>query len=246
MSTSQRIPTDARAYPECDAQRPRPTSVTMQWLKRCERTRLKKRASEGLRVVTMNVGTLMGRGREMVELMKMRRVIILFVQETRWKGNKAKEFCDGYKLYYSAATADGINGVGIIMSEKLKQYVTEVKREGDRLMVLRLVYGDCPINIMSACAPQTGLPEEVKEEFWVDVERVIEGLAMEERFIVGADLNGHIGTSSEGLERIHGGFGFGRANAEERRVLDFAVQTLSFTRGRSTTSHTRVEEIRLR
>ena len=58
MSTSHRIPTGARAYPECDAQRPRPTSVTMQGLPRCERTRLKKRASEGLRVATMNVGTL--------------------------------------------------------------------------------------------------------------------------------------------------------------------------------------------
>ena len=114
--------------------------------------------------------------------------------------------------------------MGIIVSEKIKQYVTEVKREGDRLMVIRLVYGDCSINIVSAYAPQTGLPEEVKEEFWVDVERVIEGLAMEERvFIVGSDLNGHIGTSSEGVERIHGGFGFGRANAEGRRVLYFAV-----------------------
>ena len=98
-----------------------------------------------------------------------------------------------------------------------------MKTEGDRLMVLRIVYGDCPINIVSAYAPQTGLPEEVKEEFWVDVESVIEGLAVEERVIVGADLNGHIETSSEGVEKIHGGFGFGLANAEGRRVLDFAV-----------------------
>ena len=51
------------------------------------------------------------------------------------------------------------------VSEKIKQYVTEVKREGDWLMVLRLVYGDCPINIVSAYAPQAGLPEEMKEVF---------------------------------------------------------------------------------
>lgn len=54
----------------------------------------------------MNVGTMTGRGREVVELMKMRRVNILCVQETRWKGNKAKELGEGYKLYYSGATAD--------------------------------------------------------------------------------------------------------------------------------------------
>ena len=164
MSTSPRVPIYARAYPECDAQRPRLTSATVQGLPRCERTRLKKRASEGLRVAMTNVGTLTGRGREVVELMKMRWVSILCVQETRWKGNKAKELGERYKLYYSAATTDGRNGVGIIVCEKIKQYVTEVKREGNRLMVLRLVYGDCPINIVSAYTPQTGLPEEVKEE----------------------------------------------------------------------------------
>ena len=169
MSASQRVAIYVRAYPECDAQRPRLTSETVQGLPRCERTRLKKRASEGLRVASMNVGTLAGRGREVVELMEMRRVSILCVQETRWKRNKAKELGEGYKLYYSAATTDGRNGVGIIVSEKIKQYVTDVKRERDRLMVLRLVYGDCPVNIMSAYASQTGLPEEVKEEFWVDV-----------------------------------------------------------------------------
>ena len=188
----------------------------------------------------------------MVERMKMRRVSILCVQETRWKGSRAKELGEGYKLNYSAATADGRNGVGIILSEKKKQYVTEVKREGDRLMVLRLVYGDCPINIVSAYAPQTELPEEVKEEFWVDMERVIEGLAMEERVIVGADLNGHIGTSSEGWR------GYMEVSDLDGQMLKdvgcwtslchltLQLQTLSFARGRSTTSHKRVEEIRLR
>ena len=53
----------------------------------------------------------------------MRRVSILCVQETRCKGNKAKEYCEGYKLYYSAAMGerrgemeDGRNGLGIIVS----------------------------------------------------------------------------------------------------------------------------------
>ena len=64
--------------------------------------------------------------------------------------------------YYSGATSDFRNSVGIIESEK-KTYMTELKREGDWLMVLRLVYGDCSINIVSAYAPQIGLLDEVKE-----------------------------------------------------------------------------------
>ena len=104
MSTSQGVPKYARVYPECDAQRPCLTSAIVQGPPRCDQTRLKKRASEGLRVATM----------------KMRRVSIPCVQETRWKGNKVMELGEGYKLYYSAATTDGINGVGIIVSEKIK------------------------------------------------------------------------------------------------------------------------------
>ena len=121
------------------------------------------------------------------------------------------------------------------MSEKIKQYATEVKGEGDRLMVLRLVYGDCPINIVSVYAPQTGSPDEVKEEFWEDVERVIEGFATEERVIVGANFNVHTDgqmQKDEGCLTLLG-------------LLILQLQKLYFVTERST-SHTRVEEIRLK
>ena len=38
----------------------------------------------------MNVGTMTGRGREVADLMERRKVGVLCVQETRWKGNAAK------------------------------------------------------------------------------------------------------------------------------------------------------------
>lgn len=65
--------------------------------------------------------------------MKRRTVNILCVQETRWRGNKAKELGEGYKLYCSGVVSGG-NGVGIVESHKIK----EVKR-GDRLTTVRLV-----------------------------------------------------------------------------------------------------------
>lgn len=50
--------------------------------------------------------------------MKMRRVSILCVQETRCRGNKAKELGDEYKLCYSNTTSEGRNGVGIVVSHE--------------------------------------------------------------------------------------------------------------------------------
>ena len=43
-----------------------------------------------VRVGTLNVGTVTGRGRELVDLMERRKAGVLCVQETRWKGDKTK------------------------------------------------------------------------------------------------------------------------------------------------------------
>ena len=39
----------------------------------------------------------------------------------------------------------------------------------------------------------------------------------DERVIVGGDLNGHIGRSRDGIERIHGGWGMRDRNDEGER-----------------------------
>ena len=50
----------------------------------------------------------------LVDVAIRRRVNILCIQETKWKGQKAKEVEDtGFKLWYTGATP-GRNGVGIL------------------------------------------------------------------------------------------------------------------------------------
>ena len=127
MSLS-RIENIARLSPRSDPQTHRPNSVVRQELPHQERMRLKKRA-RALRVGTLNVGTMTGRGRAIADLMKSRRVDILCVQETRWKGNKARELGEGYKLIYSGTNKEGRNGVGIILSSEMKKEVIEVNRK---------------------------------------------------------------------------------------------------------------------
>jgi exonuclease III len=47
-------------------------------------------------------------------------VNILYVQETKWKGQKVKEVEDtGFKLWYTGTTANK-NGVGIVLDKSLK------------------------------------------------------------------------------------------------------------------------------
>ena len=60
-------------------------------------------------------------------MMQLRKVDIVCVQETRWKGGKARRLCAGFKLFYHGV--DGkTNGVGVILKEEVFRNVLEVKR----------------------------------------------------------------------------------------------------------------------
>ncbi|KAL1454893.1 hypothetical protein WDU94_009023 [Cyamophila willieti] len=213
-----------RAYPR-DAQMPRLTFVrNRQGLPVQGRDRLKKLVKKELRIGTLNVGTMTGRGREIADLMARRRIEILCVQETRWKGDKAKELGDGYKLYYSGSNASGRNGVGIILENDLKSKVTSVVRKSDRVMSMKLQLDDMELNILSTYAPQVGCEDEEKDAFWREVEEAVSDIPEDERIFLAGDLNGHIGKgNTETTERIRGIWGVGDQNEEGDRIVDFAL-----------------------
>ena len=225
---------NARASPVGDAQGPRLSPVINgQGLLSFERTRLKKRAQrrcrrrreggKGMRVGTLNVGTMTGKGREIADLMERRRVSVLCVQETRWKGDKARELGDGYKLLYSGANKEGRNGVGIVLSKSLKDNIVSVKRVSDRIMVIKLCMEGEMVNIACVYAPQAGCEEEEKESFWEEMDQELSGIPAGERLIIGGDMNGHIGRNRVGIERVHGGWGVGMRNADGERLVDCFV-----------------------
>eukprot|EP00794_Sanderia_malayensis_P005764 gene5764-6467_t len=161
---NQQIQDHARASPVSDAQCDRRDAVSNGlWLPYQERIRLKKiaqrrrgrRNKETKRKVvigTLNVGAMTGRRREVVDQMQRKAMDILCVQETRWKGEKAREMGDGYKLYYVGGDGKK-NGVGVLLSPEMEDNVLEVKREPDRLIWMRMNVGKIELNIVSAYAP---------------------------------------------------------------------------------------------
>ena len=48
----------------------------------------RKVRSVGLKFGTLNVGTITGKSRELADMMERRKVDILCLQETRWKGRR--------------------------------------------------------------------------------------------------------------------------------------------------------------
>ena len=161
-----------------------------------------------------------GRGRKLEDMMEQRNVDILCLQETKWKGSKARNIGGGCKIFYNGADRRK-NGIGIVLREKLAESVLEMKKVSDRLMALKLEVKGSILNIVSAYAPQVNNSMENKNDFWEDLDGLIKSISTEERIVLGADLNGHVDEVNIGDEEVMGRYGAGTRNKKGSMVVDF-------------------------
>jgi hypothetical protein len=75
----------------------------------------------------------------------------------------------GFKLWYIGNTSIK-NDVGIVLDKSLKDRVVDIVHQGDRIILVTLLVGDLVFNIISAYAPQIGLNESVKMQFWEELD----------------------------------------------------------------------------
>ncbi|KAF7641145.1 hypothetical protein LDENG_00292100, partial [Lucifuga dentata] len=103
-----------------------------------------------MRVGTLNVGTMTGKARELADMMQRRKVDILCVQETRWKGSKARSLGAGFKLFYHGVDGKR-NGVGVILKEEFVRNVHSdtVLQYNVRVMSLKLEIEGVMFNVVS-------------------------------------------------------------------------------------------------
>jgi exonuclease III len=165
-----------------------------------------------MHVVTWNVGSFTGRLREVVDIMIRQHVNILCVQEMKWKEQKAKEVEDtGFKLWYTYTTSTK-NGIGIVLDKSLKNGVVDIKHQGDRIILVKLLVGDLVFNVISAYAPQLGLNDSVKRQFWEELNSLVSSVPISEKLFIGGDFNGHVCSIRVDFDGVHGGLGYGSRN----------------------------------
>ena len=141
------------------------------------------------------------------------------MQETKWKGSKARNIGDGCKIFLVYHGEDGRrNGVGVILNEDYMGRVLEVKRVSDKMMYMKLDIDGVMMIVISAYASQVGCLMEEKDKFWTDLDEVVESIPKEERVVIGADFNGHVGEGNRGNENVMGRYGDKARNAEGQMV----------------------------
>jgi hypothetical protein len=141
----------------------------------------------------------------------------------KWKGQKAKEVEDtGFNLWYTANMSTK-NGVGIVLDKSLKDGVVDIKRQEDRIILVKLLVGDLVFNVISAYAPQIGFNESVKMQLWEELDALVSNVPISEKLFIGGDLNGHVGSTRVGFDGVHGAFGYGSRNQAGEGILNFAL-----------------------
>ena len=111
--------------------------------------------------------------------------------------------------------ADGRkNEIGMVVREELAESVLEVKRVSNRLMAMKLEVKGSILNVVSAYAPQVNNSMKEKNDFWEDLDELMESVSKKERIILGADLNGQVGEVNIGDEEVMGRYSAGTRNKD--------------------------------
>ena len=201
----------------------KPSQIVIQRLHQQEQDKDKEELMS-FRVCSLNVGTLRGRSSEIVEMLERREVDVCCVQEHRWRGRSVRMIegkAERYKFFWKG-NEFGTGGVGIFLAEKWVDKVIDVNRVSDRIILIKILANDRILTVVSVYAPQCGLDDSVKDNFYDSLIGTTAKLADKEVVVITGDLNGHVGKEAEGFENLHGGFGYGVRNREGERILEFS------------------------
>ena len=100
--------------------------------------------------------------------------------------------------------------------------LVEIWRITDKITCLKMELDGVMLNVISAYAPQVGCIREEKETFWLDLDETVKKIPRNERIVMGADLNGHVGEGNNGDEECMGRHGLGKRNNEGQAVVNFS------------------------
>ncbi|XP_047989938.1 uncharacterized protein LOC125229188 [Leguminivora glycinivorella] len=221
-STKKNRAITARAYPISDDKNQGGNENARASPQSDETVTREMRRQPKMRFASWNVGSMTGRSAELSEVLHRRRINICCIQETKWKGSKARNIGHDYKLIYHGNGPQ--NGVGIVVDINFQDRIVDVTRVSDRIIAIKFALDDqtC-MNIISVYAPQVGCTTRDKQIFWEELNDLIQSIPPNESKYIGGDLNGHVGQHPALYQRVHGGYGVGQMNAEGESIMQFAV-----------------------
>ncbi|XP_072392530.1 uncharacterized protein [Diabrotica undecimpunctata] len=114
------------------------------------------------------------------------------------------------------------NGVGVIINDELSNAVSNFIPLSDRAMLLQIRSSPFNVNIIQVYAPTADKSDDILEEWYEDLQKLMKLTKKEDINIVLGDFNAKIGRGK--FQNIVGEYGLGERNKRGERLLEFCQQ----------------------
>ena len=150
--------------------------------------------------MSMNQGKLKVVKQEMARV----NVNVLGISELKWTG--MGEFnSDEHYIYYSGQESLRRNGVAIIVNKRIQNEVLECNHKNDRMISVRLKGKPFNITVIQACAPTSNAEEAKVEQFYEDLQDLLEVTPKKDVLFIIGDWNPKV--DSQETPGVTGKFG---------------------------------------
>lgn len=178
-----------------------------------------------IRIGTWNVRTMYdtSKCRQVTNEMDNYNLGILGVSECRWTERGKLTLQTGHTILYSGNEKHHVNGVAIIMNKKCAQSLIEWKPISERIIMARFESNYCKLTFIQVYAPTNDKEEEIKKDFYGELQREINNIPKHDMLLIAGDFNAKIGSDRTGFEKVMGTEGIGDRNENGDILLDFCI-----------------------
>ena len=178
-------------------------------------------------VGTWNPRTLYQAGKtaQVVKEMQRYQLHLLGLCEVRWLGAGQKTLSTGEEMLYSGKEEGATHeqGVGILIAKEVKNSLLEWEAVSPRIITARFQSSARNVTVVNAYAPTNLATDDDKDQFYEQLQAVINKAPKRDLLILLGDMNAKIGSENSGLEHVMGIHGMGTMNDNGRRFTDFCA-----------------------
>ena len=159
---------------------------------------------------------------EVVDAFKRGNFKVMGLCETKLKGNGEEEWNNcGVKCIragVSETSRRAKEGVGMLICQEWYEKMSSFECVSSRCLIVKFKFPKVKVAVIVAYAPCEDREESVKNDFWRELNAVIERVPRSFRKIVMGDMNGKVGTVPE--RDVVGPYGVDGENDNGRRMKD--------------------------
>ncbi|XP_072049980.1 uncharacterized protein [Amphiura filiformis] len=185
-------------------------------------------AAWNVRTLQDNPNNLERRTAVVAKALKRYNIDIAALSETRLPDtSQLEEHGCGYTFFWSGKPASEArkSGVGFaIRNQHLKLLHKLPQGISDRLAIMRLKVNSGFVTFISAYAPTMAYSDQAKEEFYEELDNIIQSVPRSDKLFLLGDFNARVGSDHAAWQKVLGHHGVGKENSNGTLLLTLCAE----------------------